>query len=84
MDWRVAGGHGLSGIRTGAPDARSHTGVRGMMMLTRVTASELGLEDRTDARQSLRGGARFFKDSAQTTALGYWRARSHLYGAGGL
>jgi len=27
-----------------------------------VTAGELGIEDRTDARQSLRGGARFFKD----------------------
>ena len=44
------------------PSARSHTGVRGMMMLTRVTANELGVEDRTDPRQSLRGGARFFKD----------------------
>ena len=44
------------------PDARSHTGVRGMMMLTRVTATELSVEDRTDPRQSLRGGARFFKD----------------------
>ena len=44
------------------PEARSHTGVRGMMMLTRVTANELGVEDRTDPRQSLRGGARFFKD----------------------
>ena len=44
------------------PEARSHTGVRGMMMLTRATATELGVEDRTDARQSLRGGARFFKD----------------------
>ena len=44
------------------PDARSHTGVRGMMMLTRITARELDVEDRTDAQQSLRGGARFFKD----------------------
>jgi len=31
-------------------------------MLTRVTAAELGVSDRTDARESLRGGARFFKD----------------------
>ena len=44
------------------PDARSQTGVRGMMMLTRMTANELGIEDRTDPLQSLRGGARFFKD----------------------
>ena len=44
------------------PNARSQTGVPGMMMLTRATASELGVEDRTDPQQSLRGGARFFKD----------------------
>lgn len=31
-------------------------------MLTRATASELGVEDLTDPHQSLRGGARFFKD----------------------
>ena len=33
-----------------------------MMMLTQATASELGVDDRTDAAQSLRGGARFLKD----------------------
>ena len=32
------------------------------MMLSRATASELGVEGRTDPQQSLRGGARFFKD----------------------
>ena len=31
-------------------------------MLTRITAEELGVQDRTNAQQSLRGGARFFKD----------------------
>ena len=31
-------------------------------MLTRATASELGVKDRTDPLQSLRGGARFFKN----------------------
>ena len=31
-------------------------------MLTQVTADELGVKDRTDAAESLRGGARFFKD----------------------
>ncbi|MEQ8514052.1 MAG: membrane-bound lytic murein transglycosylase MltF [Chromatocurvus sp.] len=44
------------------PDAVSYTGVRGMMMLTRPTAEELGIEDREDLMQSLRGGARYFKD----------------------
>jgi membrane-bound lytic murein transglycosylase F len=66
------------------PEARSHTGVRGMMMLTRATATELGVEDRTDARQSLRGGARFFKDLLRRLPFRHRRARPNLYGAGGL
>lgn len=43
------------------PDAVSRTGVKGMMMLTEVTASEVGVDDRTDMIQSLRGGARYFR-----------------------
>ena len=61
MDWRLLAAMAYQESHWN-PDARSHTGVRGMMMLTRVTASELGVEDRTDPRQSLRGGARFFKN----------------------
>ncbi|WP_018137555.1 MULTISPECIES: membrane-bound lytic murein transglycosylase MltF [unclassified Thioalkalivibrio] len=41
------------------PQARSPTGVRGMMMLTQRTAQELGIEDRLDPEQSIRGGARY-------------------------
>lgn len=41
------------------PRARSHTGVRGMMMLTLDTARELGVEDRLDPAQSIDGGARY-------------------------
>lgn len=44
------------------PRATSPTGVRGMMMLTRPTARELGVDNRLDATQSLQGGARYFKD----------------------
>ncbi|TXS95208.1 membrane-bound lytic murein transglycosylase MltF [Parahaliea maris] len=44
------------------PKATSPTGVRGLMMLTRPTAREMGVKDRTDPRQSLRGGARYLKD----------------------
>lgn len=44
------------------PKATSPTGVRGMMMLTRPTARELGVKNRLDATQSLRGGARYLKD----------------------
>ena len=38
----------------------SPTGVRGIMMLTQATASELGIENREDPASSIRGGARFF------------------------
>lgn len=41
-------------------DAVSRTGVRGMMMLTRLTAREQGVTNRLDAAQSIRGGARYF------------------------
>jgi len=44
------------------PRAASPTGVRGMMMLTRPTAREMGVDNRLDANQSLRGGARYFKN----------------------
>jgi len=43
------------------PRARSPTGVRGMMMLTRATARELGVENRLDPEASIRGGARYLK-----------------------
>ncbi len=43
------------------PEATSVTGVRGMMMLTQATANELGVDDRTDPAESMRGGARYFK-----------------------
>jgi len=33
-----------------------------MMMITRATADELGVTDRLDPRQSLRGGARFIRN----------------------
>lgn len=41
--------------------AVSPTGVRGIMMLTQATAKEMGIKDRTDAEQSIRGGARYLK-----------------------
>lgn len=42
------------------PDATSPTGVRGLMMLTQVTASELKVNNRLDPRQSILGGAEYF------------------------
>ncbi len=39
--------------------AVSQTGVRGIMMLTRNTASSLGIQNRTDPGKSIEGGARY-------------------------
>lgn len=44
------------------PTAESPTGVRGMMMLTKATAQEVGVENRLDTRQSLRGGAQYLRN----------------------
>lgn len=41
------------------PLARSYTGVRGMMMLTEDTAQLMGVDDRLDPEQSIRGGAQY-------------------------
>ena len=42
------------------PHAKSPTGVRGMMMLTRLAARDVGVLDRTDPIQSIDGGAKYF------------------------
>lgn len=39
--------------------ARSHTGVRGLMMLTQDTAKRVGVKDRLDPKQSIMGGAKY-------------------------
>ena len=41
--------------------AVSPTGVRGIMMLTRNTASSLGIQNRLDPNKSIEGGARYFR-----------------------
>lgn len=44
------------------PDARSPTGVEGLMMLTMATAAEVGIDNRRDPRQSVEGGAAYLAD----------------------
>jgi membrane-bound lytic murein transglycosylase F len=44
------------------PAAESPTGVRGMMMLTKATAKEVGVHNRLDTNQSLRGGAQYLRN----------------------
>lgn len=42
-------------------EAESFTGVKGLMQLTQETAEHLGVEDRTDANQSIWGGSKYLK-----------------------
>lgn len=43
------------------PDAVSISGVKGLMMLTESTAEEMNVSDRTDAKESLTGGIKYFR-----------------------
>lgn len=44
------------------PNARSKTGVRGIMMLTQPTAKEVNVVNRLDPLQSIRGGAQYLSN----------------------
>jgi membrane-bound lytic murein transglycosylase F len=59
VDWRLLAAIGYQESHW-VPTATSHTGVRGLMMLTEETARRLGVTDRLDPRQSIFGGARYF------------------------
>lgn len=59
-DWRLLAAIGYQESHWD-PQAVSPTGVRGLMMLTRNTMQQLGIEEsRHDARASISGGARYF------------------------
>lgn len=60
IDWRLLAAISYQESHWNAR-ARSHTGVRGLMMLTLVTARELGISNRIDPEQSIIGGARYFR-----------------------
>ena len=77
--------------------AKSPTGVRGLMMLTRVTAKEMGIKHRTNATSSIYGGGKYFRkiyDRIPDTVKGVDRYKfayaaynvgmGHLYDARGL
>ena len=59
LDWRFLAAMGYQESHWN-PDASSVTGVRGIMMLTNRTATQLGVKDRLDPEQSIEGGARYF------------------------
>jgi membrane-bound lytic murein transglycosylase F len=55
MDWRLLAAIGYQESHWN-PEAVSPTGVRGIMMLTRDAATDIGIEDRLDPEQSIHGG----------------------------
>ncbi|MFA5627541.1 MAG: membrane-bound lytic murein transglycosylase MltF [Thiohalomonadaceae bacterium] len=60
LDWRLLAAIAYQESHWN-PRAVSPTGVRGIMMLTQVTAQDLGVNQRTDPAQSIAGGSRYFK-----------------------
>ncbi|QJQ95097.1 MULTISPECIES: membrane-bound lytic murein transglycosylase MltF [Halomonadaceae] len=60
FDWKLLAALGYQESHWD-PQATSPTGVRGLMMLTLPTASELGVANRLDPKQSIDGGARYLR-----------------------
>lgn len=60
LDWRLLAAMAYQESHWD-PRAVSPTGVRGLMMLTRATAAQLGIADRHDPEGSIQGGARYFR-----------------------
>lgn len=60
VDWRLLAAIGYQESRWDET-AVSPTGVQGLMMLTAETARRVGVENRIDARDSILGGARYFR-----------------------
>lgn len=58
LDWRLLAAMSYQESHW-QPNAKSVTGVRGMMMLTLATAKELGIASRLDPEQSIKGGAQY-------------------------
>ncbi len=61
LDWRLLAALSYQESHWN-PQAVSPTGVRGMMMLTLRTAEAMGVSDREDPEQSIRGGARYLEN----------------------
>ena len=60
FDWKLLAALGYQESHWD-PEATSPTGVRGLMMLTLPTASEMGVSDRLDPAQSVHGGAGYLR-----------------------
>ena len=60
LDWQLLAAQAYQESHWRA-NAKSPTGVRGIMMLTQTTAREMGIKRRTDPKQSIKGGALYMK-----------------------
>lgn len=60
MDWRMLAAIAYQESKWEA-SAVSPTGVQGIMMLTAATAEHVGVDNRSSAPQSIRGGAEYFR-----------------------
>lgn len=58
LDWKLMASMGYQESHW-RPNATSPTGVRGLMMLTRITAKEMGIKNRLDPEASITGGTRY-------------------------
>jgi len=58
LDWKLLAAMGYQESHWN-PHAVSPTGVRGIMMLTRETAGQLGIKNRLDPKSSIFGGAKY-------------------------
>ncbi|MDM8565406.1 membrane-bound lytic murein transglycosylase MltF [Candidatus Halobeggiatoa sp. HSG11] len=59
LDWRLLAAISYQESKWD-PKAVSYTGVKGLMMLTKLTAEEMGIEDRTNPFESIQGGTKYF------------------------
>ena len=93
FDWKLLAAVGYQESHW-QPDAVSPTGVKGLMMLTRATASHMDVKDREDPQQSIDGGARYLRylhdripddvaepDRTWMTLAAYNLGLGHLYDA---
>src|SRR5690606_27383278 len=64
LDWRLLAAVSYA-ESSWNPNAVSPTGVRGLMMLTTSTAQAMGVSNRENVLQSLRGGARYLRTLGQ-------------------
>lgn len=67
LDWRLLAAMGYQESHW-QEDVSSATGVKGLMMLTQDTASQVGIENRNNAKQSIMGGTQYLKQSMNQIA----------------